>query len=236
MPEAPQDLSVGSPTSLQKEAPAELLLHIRSLVSSLPRSVLLATFFHDIVYDPTRADNEEASADLALALLRQQAGTSGHYAASVSAQSERRNGEDEETAGSFISRGEALAAGQGASSAPVASFASESELEEIRTLILATKSHVLPEVPLMSHALHDVPSSSFLCAEPDSHALPDAPESHELHDGPASHALPLNEPVSHALAEGPRSHVLSKIPHVRGNLEEGAIEYELSAMVGSTLF
>ena len=36
----------------------------------LPRSVVLAAFFHDVVYDPRRGDNEEASADMALALLR----------------------------------------------------------------------------------------------------------------------------------------------------------------------
>ena len=38
--------------------------------AGLPVSAVLAAFFHDIVYDPRRGDNEEASAALAADLLR----------------------------------------------------------------------------------------------------------------------------------------------------------------------
>ena len=34
-------------------------------------SVVLAVLLHDVVYDPTRGDNEEASADLATKLLKE---------------------------------------------------------------------------------------------------------------------------------------------------------------------
>ncbi len=37
----------------------------------LPPAVVLATLFHDVVYDPRRSDNEERSAELAEVLLRE---------------------------------------------------------------------------------------------------------------------------------------------------------------------
>lgn len=53
-----------------REQPMEPRPVVREPLSECPVSVVLAAFFHDIVYDPRQGDNEEASAALAADRLR----------------------------------------------------------------------------------------------------------------------------------------------------------------------
>jgi predicted metal-dependent HD superfamily phosphohydrolase len=49
---------------------AEVLRALETLCAEIPRPVLLAAYWHDAVYEPTRLDNEERSAALAARTLR----------------------------------------------------------------------------------------------------------------------------------------------------------------------
>jgi predicted metal-dependent HD superfamily phosphohydrolase len=49
---------------------AEVLRALETLCVELPRPVVLAAYWHDAVYEPTRLDNEERSAALAVRTLR----------------------------------------------------------------------------------------------------------------------------------------------------------------------
>ena len=70
-PQTEQRQSVQEQQSLQEQRQSvKEQQSVQEPPAGLPMSIVLAAFFHDIVYDPRRGDNEEVSAALAAGLLR----------------------------------------------------------------------------------------------------------------------------------------------------------------------